>query len=131
MSFVPGKKKTVLVPSGPGDYLHLYVILTDACKNNMHLLVPISSIKEGKFHDNTCEILAANQEHPFIKKDSFVYFSKIQSRPRTHIIKCVEERSYIEREEVSDSLFQRISEGVTQSKFVPAWAKKQFIYWPH
>lgn len=129
MTFIVQKKKTVLVRSGVG--FHLFIIATDACSNNMHLLVPLCSIKPPKYYDPTCVIKASEQAHPFIKVDSYVSYKDIQTRNRLIIVKYVDDKSYIEMEEISDSLHKRICEGITIFEHIPKFAKNQFIKWPN
>lgn len=127
MPFSPQKKKSVLVPSG--ETLHLFVIVTDACKNMLHLLVPICTIKKERYYDKTCIVKVG--DHPFIKHDSYVYYAQIQQRPQAHIIKCVDENSYIEKEDVGDALYAAICAGIEKSSHIPRWAKSQYKSWPN
>lgn len=132
MPFVPSKKKALLMPSGPAhdlDRKHLFVILTEASKTGHYLLVPISSIKEGRFYDPTCEV--ATGEHPFVTTKSSLEYRFIQLKHGTAIIKGIESTLFIEKEAISESLYQRICAGITVSRHIPKWAIKDFQNWPN
>lgn len=63
MSYKPIKKGPLLIPSGSNrnpDGLHLHIILTDACANCQHLLVSISTVRVGQYHDPTCIVKPEN-----------------------------------------------------------------------
>jgi len=131
MNFLAGKKKTILIPSGPShdpDRKHLFCILTDASHHNQHLLVPICSVKPGKFYDPTCVILPG--AHSFIKKDSYVEYRLMEIRPTKHICKLVDGNEWTEKEDFNEDLHNRICEGIRTSKFTPRWAKDHYESWP-
>ena len=76
MPYVPGRGKTLLIPSGTRkdpNKKHLFVVTTDACNSNQHLLVPICSIVANRHHDPACELKAG--EHPFLAHDSYVAYN--------------------------------------------------------
>lgn len=66
MAYVPYKKGTLLIPTG--NTKHLFVIVTDKCAESCHLLVNITSVRDGMEHDKTTIIEAG--EHSFIKHRS-------------------------------------------------------------
>ena len=62
---------------------HLFVIVTGADKNGMHLLLSVSTIHpEARNVDRTCEIPAG--VHDFTKRPSFVYYRKPEQRSAAH-----------------------------------------------
>ncbi len=128
MPFKPESKKTALVPSGEGN--HLFVILTDANNINMHLMVPVCTIRLNRYYDDTCLLKAEDNEHPFIKQDSYVDYKNIQERVTNHIVRCVAEKSYIEKESISSALHKRICEGIGSSPHTKKWAKEHYKNWP-
>ena len=132
MSFIAGKNKTILIPSGPShdpDRKHLFCILTDASRNNEHLLAPVSSVKPGKFYDPTCVVLPG--VHSFIKKESYVEYRLMEIRHAEHICKLVRKNEWTAKEEFDEGLHNRICEGILVSKFTPRWAKNHYRLWPH
>lgn len=59
MTYSPEPQNTLLLPSGTfeaPDRKHLFIIMTKACANGQHLLLSVSSIKQGVRHDATCEL---------------------------------------------------------------------------
>jgi hypothetical protein len=104
---------------------HLFVVVTDADKNGMHLLLSVSTIRpEARTIDRTCVIPAG--AHEFIKKPSFVYYRKPEQRSAAHIAKCVDGRSFVPKEAVAPALLERICAGILISAQTPRWAKDFF-----
>lgn len=127
MAFRPGKKQTLLIPSGPPnnpDQLHLHVILTDQCEDALHLVVSVATVKAGQFHDKTCILKPG--EHPFIKNETYVEYRRVAQHRSNHISKCVDGWLYKPHEQVSDELFARICAGVEISEFTSNGMKKYF-----
>lgn len=125
MAFVPEKKATLLIPSGsqPGQ-LHLYVLLTNSCKNSFNLLVNFTSIKEGCFYDNACIIQAG--EHPFITKNSYIFYQGTRQDRSDHLIKCVEGWLFKPHDPLSDDLFDRVCAGIEKTKFISRGMRQYF-----
>ncbi len=127
MAFVPSKKGTILIPSGPPsdpDKLHLHIILTDICPDSLHMLVNIATIREGIFHDPACAIEA--NEHPFVTTASYVNYRRAKTVRVDHIVKCVDGWLYKPLDPVDDGLFDRVLRGVVQSRFTPIRMKNYF-----
>lgn len=127
MTYTPEPQNTLLIPSGTfesPDKKHLFIILTKACANSQHLIVSVSSIKEGIRHDDTCELEVGC--HPFITKPSFIFYAKAERVRSAGLIKCVEGWVYTPKERLADDIFQRVCNGIDASPFTPRWAKKYF-----
>jgi hypothetical protein len=121
MAYVVARGNTLLIPSGTPrepDKKHLFVVLTDECKDGFHLLVSISTIRPNVFHDPACIIKAG--EHPFIAMDSYAAYRLSQTTGAAHIVKCVDGWLYMKKEPASDVLLQRLCDGVETSQFAPA-----------
>jgi hypothetical protein len=101
---------------------HLFVIVTEADKNGMHLPLSVSTTRpEARNIDRTCEISAG--AHDFIKKPSFVYDRKPEQRSAAHIAKCVDGRSFVPKDAVASELLERMCAGILTSAQTPRWAK--------
>lgn len=127
MSIVVAKRNTFLVPSGTAtneDGKHLFVVVTDRCKDNQHLLLPICSIRDGVHHDPTCVIQAG--EHPFIKWPSYILYAKAAQAHSDRIAKLVGGWVYIQKEDCEEALFGRIRAGIKTSIFMPRWGRTYF-----
>lgn len=123
MNYSTYKKGTLLIPSGPKkDGSHLFVVMTNRCSENCHLLLSISSIKEGVAFDNTCELQVG--EHSFIKVPSYVVYRLPEKRSAEHIEKCVKGWLFHPREDMSDMTFDRMFAGIFASDFSPMWVIK-------
>lgn len=127
MTYSPEPRKTLLIPSGTfeaPDKKHLFIIMTKACSDGFHLLVSVSSIKEGVKHDPTCELAAGS--HPFIAVPSFILYAKSDKVKSDLLVKCVKSWTYTPKETLDASVFSRVCLGVNASAHTPRWAKKYF-----
>lgn len=122
MPYVPYKKGTLLIPSGPGK--HLFAIISDKCANNQHLLVNVTSIQPGVAHDDACELAVG--DHPFIKQPSYVAYRLAVIQHADKLTKFVDGWYYTQNTDISDALLQRMRDGVLKSKFVPKFVKTYF-----
>jgi hypothetical protein len=123
----PAKGCSLLIPSGSfddPDRHHMFVMLTDACKDGFHLGVSVSSIKDGIKHDTACILKAGC--HSFVTKDSFVMYGKVEKLHGERIKKCVNGWLYKPKENVSDEVLKSIQDGIVNSDFTPRWAQKYF-----
>jgi hypothetical protein len=131
MPYAPGVKKTLLVPSGPLTNPfrnHLFVTVTDRSGNHQHLLVPICSVKPGRYFDNTCEIKPG--EHGFLSTDSYVEYRLSQVRHANNLTTLVDTLYFKPHDDVTDQLLQRIYGGILQSRHTPTWVKTHVRRWP-
>lgn len=86
--FVPVKRATLLVPSGPEqdpNRKHLFILLTDPQPPDQSmLLVGVASIYNDIPHDSTCYLYPG--DHPFIRRKSYVYYARARSNlPRNFL----------------------------------------------
>jgi len=123
MNFSPYKRGTLLIPSGPKqDGLHLFVVMTDACENNHHLLLSVSTIRAGAFYDDAC--LLAPGDHEFIKAASYVVYRLPEKRSAETLVKCVKGWLFHPREDIAQNVFDRMYDGLWRSRFTPPWVLK-------
>jgi hypothetical protein len=113
MPYVPYRRGTLLIPSGPsGD--HLFGVITDICAEGRHLIVNISSIPETGFYDATCVI--GPGEHPFVTKPSYAYYSMADIQAAERLGRMVDGWVYRRHNaDLSPDLAQRIEDGVLAS----------------
>jgi hypothetical protein len=115
MSYLPSKGKCFLIPSGPQeDSKHLFVIITNKCPADCHLLISISSVEPGEYHDPACFLRAG--DHPFVKHLSFAVYSKAVIISHDEIIKRVGEFAFLIKEDASDEFVEKIRAGIAVSK---------------
>lgn len=125
MTYVPSKMGTLLVPSGPKvDGLHLFVIMTNPCADNQHLLLSITSIRDGKRYDPTCVFNGG--EHPFITHPCYVWYRRPEQRTVSNIQKCVAGWLFHVKEDLALNHFQRICEGIEVSDDSAPWMIEYF-----
>lgn len=130
--FIPCKKATVLIPSGPkGDpsRKHLFVLLTDPEPDPVRsgvknvLIVPISSAREDIPYDRTCVLESG--DHPFIKHRSFVFYARLRIEDVTKIIRGVQGCQLVAHKPVNEKIFGRICHGIDHSPQTP-WEIQKF-----
>lgn len=127
MTFKPQKKATLLMPSGPPGDLerkHLWIILTDPCQDEAHLLVNASTVRDNRFYDPTC-ILEAG-EHRRITARSWIEYRRAKAVRSSALIKGEAAWLYHPAEPVSDEVFDRVCKGLLESEFTPIRMKKYF-----
>lgn len=111
---------TLLMPSGSQGN-HLYVVLNDPCPFENYgsqpsvILVNLSSIKDGLPYDRTCVLPAGT--HPFIKRDSFVFYRNARIEPAAHVVQLVERKVFVAHQSVSAEVLQAVIDGLYQSPF--------------
>lgn len=125
MTYSPYPAGTLLIPCGPGDLKHLFIILTNRCGHGQHLIVSISSIKDNKRHDGTC--IFAGGEHSFIRQPSFVYYKLAYRQRAAAIEKYVQNKYFDTREDLVDVHFDRVCDGLLESKFSSGSTQRYFL----
>ena len=125
--YVPLRGHTLLIPSGPqhdADRNHLFFVITDVCADGMHLLVPISSIKDGIKYDASCVLKAGC--HEFITVDSFVNYRMAQTTTADLITKCVKGWVYKKKAPAKQAVLMKVCRGLIASPFTPLRLVKYF-----
>ncbi len=128
MPYVVARGNTLLVPSGTKadpDKMHLFVVVTDECDAGEHLMVSLSSIKQGVYHDPTCEMQVG--AHPFVTAPSYVEYRLAIIRSAQYICQCTNNGAYIPRQPLSAALLVRVADGVLVSSFVPAKIRRYYM----
>lgn len=112
---------SLMIPSGPNEHLFAValgpMVLKGYGSEPQVVVVSFSSIKSGFPYDNACEVQAGS--HPFITRDSFVYYRE----PRIYPAKLIEDRvssgEWRAGEMCSSPLMERVLCGFRQSKRLP------------
>ncbi|MBF0136544.1 MAG: hypothetical protein H7833_20715 [Magnetococcus sp. DMHC-1] len=122
--FIPFKKATVLVPSGPRndpEKKHLFIVLTDPFDSGFGkkyvLLVSVSSIKNKIPYDKTCILNPG--DHSFIKRRSFIYYGRSRIEDAMELIDGVKDNKLIPCEPLEQNIFSSVCEGVYNSPQTP------------
>jgi len=123
--FLPYRKATLLMPSGPEhdpDRMHLFIVLTDPITGKkLVLIASLSSIYDGVPYDRTC-ILEAG-EHQFIRHRSYIDYSKLTIVEAGKLSKGVQTGVFSNKGPMSEDIVNRIVDGVFVSKRTPREAK--------
>lgn len=112
----------LLVPSGPaGDHLFTVALgpkrLAGYGPEEQVVIVSFTSIKAGLHHDDACEIAVG--DHPFIVRESYIYYREPRIYPATMVRQKVESGEWTEREPCSEDLIRKVLEGFRKSKRLP------------
>jgi hypothetical protein len=120
--FVPYRRATLLVPSGPAhdpDQKHLFILLTDPaqvldyeCKHS--LLVGVTTIHAGMPHDTACELHAG--DHQFIKHKSFVFYAEARIEASQKLVDGVKRGVFSHQGMLAEDIFARVCHGPTVSR---------------
>lgn len=119
--FVPFRRATLLIPSGPADdpdRKHLFILLTDPVVGGSgekeSLLVGVSSVRQGAFHDPTCILYPG--DHPFIRRDSFIAYGRARIELSQKLINGVQAGVLAPRETLDGAVFARVCQGLLDSR---------------
>jgi hypothetical protein len=64
--------------------------------------------------------------HPWLDRQSYVFYQKVRQVPHAGLIKCVKSGLYVPKEEFDEAVLKRIRDGITESAMTPRWAKEYF-----
>jgi len=123
--FVPYRRATLLIPSGPAhdpDRKHLFIILTDPAQileytEKQSLLVGVSSIQPELPHDPTC--LLYSGDHEFIRHKSYIHYAQARIQSSQGILNGVKKRVLVPKDLLVDEIFARVCKGLVESRFTP------------
>ena len=79
------------------------------------ILVNLSSIRDGFPYDKTCVLSPG--AHPFIKRDSFVFYKNARIELESHVLKLVGQGFFAAHQPVSAAILQAVKDGLYQSPF--------------
>lgn len=118
MPVIPGN--TFLVPSGPRNLDHLFIVCSGPSAPPDHrLIVSISSIKEDKFNDPTYELEVG--AHEFVTRPSFVAYRHAEQRTSGHIEGCILSGAFTARADLDAKVLERVMSGFHKSDFTAPW----------
>lgn len=123
--FMPIKGTALLVPSGPGDYKHLFFLLTDPGSDKKNLIVNMTTYRQNVFVDNTCILNPG--DHDFIKGQSFVEYRLAEIKDSQSIIDAVNNEEFIYKPPPSPAILKNICDGVCVSPFTPQKIKNYYL----
>lgn len=107
-----------LVPSGPTGH-HMFVVCTAVSQDGQHLLISVSTTREGRYYDPACELEAGC--HPFIKAKSHVVYSKPEIRTPELIDRCLSSGVFIRKPPLSPEVMERVLDGFDRSDRTRPW----------
>lgn len=115
--FLPLQRATALIASGPADdpdQKHLHILLTNPHGDNGEvLLVSVSSIREGRYHDPSC--ILQDCDHQFLRHPSFVHYGHLKITTAERLLNLAH-KGIIEPYGALDvEVFARVIEGLRNS----------------
>ncbi len=125
-----GLGKTLLVPSGPQDHSHLFVMVLGPIQipsygSQPHVaMVSATTIRPNIPYDNACVLNPG--DHPFIQHPSYIAYRWMRFDPSTHVDRMVQTNSWKPHQDCSQALTQKIIDGVCLSKQTPREFKMLF-----
>jgi len=121
--FIPVERASLLILSGSASdptRNHLFILLNNpVTAERLVLLVSLSTVREGRYHDPACVIEPDSTSNRFIKKTSFVDYSKAMIEPASKLLNGVRLGVMAPQGTVERELFGRICAGVMASKRTP------------
>lgn len=121
--FRPEPRATLLYPSGPPrdpTQPHLFILMTvPSGPAQQVLMVPVST--RTRRSDTTCVINAG--DHDFFQHESVVEYRYARIEPAERLVRGVSSGEFVEREAVSQQLFDRVRTGFFKSRFVKPFAR--------
>lgn len=89
---------------------HLFAVMNDECAAGMCLLIMVSTIKDGRFHDPACNLNVG--DHDFIKHPSYMVYATAQTPAARHVRNLVARGYYTARADFGGPVFSRIAAGI-------------------
>ncbi len=118
---MPEVGDTFLVPSGPAEFKHLFVVCTGSMERpDFRLVVSVTSIHAGIRYDPACVILPG--EHSFVRHPSYVAYRKAERRSAADMDRFLAAGYFVRKDPVSQVLLDRILRGFLTSDFAEPWA---------
>lgn len=112
------------MPSGtyhdPGAK-HLFIVCTDECDQGNHVLVSITGWT-NQLYDGTTRL--GKGDHPFLYKDSYVFYRKARIESSTVISNGIEAGHFDVKDPMSDEWVKKIMDGLCKSPHTPRKIKK-------
>lgn len=122
--FLPLKRATLLVPSGPAanpDQKHLFILLNDPWGADpaarQVLMVSMSTVRPGIPHDATCFLYPG--DHPFVKHRSYVVYQKPRLEGADAVLRGVKSGQLVPQDIMDSAMFARICKGLEESRQTP------------
>jgi hypothetical protein len=123
--FVPLKRATLLIPSGPsGDVnrRHLFTLLTDPYPDGTDkssvLLVSIATVRPNVPHDPSCILYPG--DHEFVKRNSYVVYQKARLEEANKLLRGVNNGELVAHVPMDGAVFARVCKGLEESRLTPA-----------
>ena len=127
--FLPVRRATLLIPSGPSK--HLFILLTDPTEypaggREHNLIVGLSSVRAGLPHDPTCILYPG--DHSFIKHESYVNYYYARVEETSKLLSGEKQGLFTQKDTLDSSIFARVCQGLTESRHTAPNVLRFFEY---
>jgi hypothetical protein len=113
--YVPYRAASYIGPVN--EVHHLYAVMNDPCAHQQCLVMNVTSIRPGKYHDPACELHVG--DHPFVKHPSYILYRLAETMRADRIGKFVDLNYYLTKDDWHPEVFQRIINGIRESDDTP------------
>jgi hypothetical protein len=104
------------------DIPHFIIIISETSPQGKALLVPISSIKNNKYYDKSCEL--NKNDIAVLSKPSYIRYEKATEIEVNNITVNIFSKKYQHQCKISDTVLLRIQNGAKKSnEFAPVYKK--------
>lgn len=118
------KRGTLLIMSGPRhdrERRHLHVVCCDPDENGKLVIVSICSKEDAGWHDATTVLQP--HEHPWLKHDSYVFYTKAVVVACEALEKGVEQGVMETHDPMNAQVFLKVTKGICKSPHTPRKVK--------
>ena len=120
-----GKRSTFL-RKDKSRKMHLKIVISDPDPEGMVLVVSVSTIRKGVFHDPACPLHVG--DHHFIKDPSYISYYYAMELSSVKILQEKFNGIIVPKDDVSVDILIRIQEGAKKSRFLPKFLRKYFDF---
>lgn len=111
---------------------HYIVISSDEMPDGNVLVLPISSIKENKYHDTACEFaiddIKDDNNMNLLSKPSYIRYNEAREIPTSVILGKQIQKIYRYKCKISNNVLKKIQDGANKSDEFAEYFKKYFDY---
>ncbi len=103
--------------------MHLHVVCTDPCKNELQLIVSITGWTNN-LCDSSCVLEVG--DHTWLTKKSWVIYRKARTELAATLASGVDRGLFIPKDPMVDGVFERVCGGILSSPHTPRGMKKYY-----
>lgn len=102
---------------------HLFVVVTNVCSDNKHLLIPVCS--QHTRCDRTC-LLGAG-DHSFISRDSYMDYGRARVEETTKLSQLMNTGHIQSKGPIDETVFSYMTKGILESRYTSPIIKAYYL----